>query len=78
MRVEAPVVDVVDANGAGDLFTAAYVWADLRGDPPRECLRLAAAYASNSVSRATTRAGALGLQQFLLIGRSDPRERVRL
>ena len=70
MRVEAPVVDVIDANGAGDLFTAAYVWADLRGGSPRERLRLAAAYASNSVSKPTTRAGALALQQFLLL--ADP------
>ena len=70
VRVEAPVVDVIDANGAGDLFTAAYVWADLRGGSPHERLRLAAAYASNSVSRATTRAGALALQQFLSL--ADP------
>ena len=33
VRAPAPEVTVVDTNGAGDLFTAAWVWADLAGAP---------------------------------------------
>ena len=39
VRAPAPEVTVVDTNGAGDLFTAAWVWADLAGVPPEERLR---------------------------------------
>ena len=39
VRAPAPEVTVVDTNGAGDLFTAAWVWADLAGAPPEERLR---------------------------------------
>jgi sugar/nucleoside kinase (ribokinase family) len=51
-------VEVVDTTGAGDLFTAAYVWADLEGTPFEERLRLATAYATLSVRAQTARAGA--------------------
>ena len=33
VRAPAPEVTAVDTNGAGDLFTAAWVWADLAGVP---------------------------------------------
>jgi ribokinase len=61
----APDVPVVDTNGAGDLFTAAWVWGDLAGRPVEERLRLAVTYASMSVGVATTRAGAATAERLL-------------
>jgi len=58
-RVAAPSVVAVDTLGAGDLFIAAYVWADLRGLPLHERLRWAVLYASLSVAVPTTLAGAV-------------------
>jgi sugar/nucleoside kinase (ribokinase family) len=60
----APAVRPVDTNGAGDLFTAAWVWGDLTGAPVPDRLRLAVAYASLSIRVPTTRAGALTLDAF--------------
>ncbi|HVU78636.1 MAG TPA: PfkB family carbohydrate kinase [Gaiellaceae bacterium] len=54
----APPVEAVDTTGAGDLFTAAYVWGDLAGLPLEERLRRAVAYASLSVRVPTAAAGA--------------------
>jgi sugar/nucleoside kinase (ribokinase family) len=54
----APSVDAVDTTGAGDLFTAAYVWGDLAGLPLEERLRRAVGYASLSVLTPTATAGA--------------------
>ena len=61
----APDVPVVDTNGAGDLFTAAWVWGDLGGREVAERLRLAVAYASLSVGVPTTRNGAATAEQLL-------------
>ena len=63
-RAQAPAVRAADTNGAGDLFTAAWVWADLAGAPPAERLQLAVTYASLSVRVPTTRDGALTLDAF--------------
>ena len=57
VRAEAPAVAVRDPTGAGDLFTAAYVWGDLAGFDRQTRIELAALYAGLSV-RAPTGAGA--------------------
>jgi sugar/nucleoside kinase (ribokinase family) len=64
VRVEAPIVEVEDPTGAGDLFTAAYVWADLAGRPLEDRLALASAYASLSLEAASSRQKGLTGQQF--------------
>jgi sugar/nucleoside kinase (ribokinase family) len=64
VRVEAPAVDVDDPTGAGDLFTAAYVWADLAGRSLEDRLALATTYASLSLERATNRQKGITLEEF--------------
>jgi sugar/nucleoside kinase (ribokinase family) len=60
-----PVDPVIDTTGAGDLFAAAYVWADHWGAPLEQRLRWAVLYASLSVRVATAVAGALTLRALL-------------
>lgn len=64
VEVEAPLADVADPTGAGDLFVAAYVWADLAGRPLEDRLRHAACYASLSLERATDRLKGITLAEF--------------
>jgi sugar/nucleoside kinase (ribokinase family) len=64
IRVEAPIVEVDDTTGAGDLFTAAYVWADLAGRSLADRLALASAYASFSLAAATSRQKGITLEAF--------------
>ncbi len=64
VEVAAPRADVGDATGAGDLFVAAYTWADLEGRPLEERLRLAASYASMSLERATDGLKGITLREF--------------
>ncbi len=72
-RVPAPLADVGDSTGAGDLFAAAYVWADLAGRPLEERLRLATRYASVSLERATDRQKGIALRDFSeLLAASGP------
>lgn len=69
VRVPAPVFDVRDTTGAGDLFAAAYVWADLRDLPLEERLRWAVLYASLSVRTVGAVPGAATLDELLEAGR---------
>jgi sugar/nucleoside kinase (ribokinase family) len=58
-------VEAVDTTGAGDLFAAAYVWADHWGAGLIERLRWSVLYASLSVRVATAIAGAVTLRALL-------------
>jgi ribokinase len=53
ITVPAPGVVVQDTTGAGDLFTAAYVWADLAGLPLRAVLEYASLYAALALAGGT-------------------------
>lgn len=46
VRVEASTVDVIDGNGAGACFSAAYIYGSLRGWDIEQCARFATAQAN--------------------------------
>lgn len=68
VRATAPVVDVVDATGAGDLFVAAYVWADLAALDAEARIAWASLYAGLSVRAPTALEGALRRDELLAEG----------
>ena len=57
--------DAVDPTGAGDLFVAAYAWADRRGMDLAGRVVWPTLYASLSVTRPTALAGALPLEELV-------------
>jgi ribokinase len=63
-----PVADPVDTTGAGDLLTAAYIWADLRGAEPAERLRWAVLYATLAVNAPTGIGGAVSEAELMRAG----------
>ena len=68
LSVPAHPGPVVDTTGAGDLFTAAYVWADLADAPLEERLRWAVLYSGLAVGVPTAVAGAVTLQDLAKAG----------
>jgi sugar/nucleoside kinase (ribokinase family) len=69
VQVGGVAVDpVVDTTGAGDLFTAAYIWSDLAGGSPEDSLRWACLAAALSVRVPTAVAGAQDLAALVAAG----------
>ena len=63
-----PVSNPVDTTGAGDLLTAAYIWADVRGAEPAERLRWAVLYATLAVNTPTGIGGAVTEAELMRAG----------
>jgi hypothetical protein len=57
-------VDVIDTTGAGDLFAAAWIWADLAGEDLQARLDWATLYAARSVGALTGVGGALTREEL--------------
>ena len=64
-HAEAPRQPARALDGAGDVFAAAYVWADLAGSPLAERLALACLYASLSLRAPSVLRGALSLRELV-------------
>jgi ribokinase len=71
--VDEPGVPVValDTVGAGDLFTAAFVWADLADRSLEECLAVGTTYASHSLAAPGGRQKGLSRTAYLEATRSS-------
>jgi sugar/nucleoside kinase (ribokinase family) len=67
-RVPGVAVDAVDTTGAGDLFTAAYVWSDLAGASAEGRLSWACLAAALSVRVPTAVAGAQTIVELAAAG----------
>jgi sugar/nucleoside kinase (ribokinase family) len=65
MRVPAIETTALDTTGAGDLLVAAYIWGDLRGASPEECLTWAVLYAGLSITKPTGVGGAVSESRLL-------------
>ena len=68
VRAEGVPADALDTTGAGDLFCAAYVWADTLGLPLEERLQWAVLYGALSVEVPTGLAGAATRDALLAAG----------
>jgi sugar/nucleoside kinase (ribokinase family) len=66
-RMFAPAIKAtpLDTTGAGDLLVAAYIWGDLRGASPEDCLRWAVLYAGLSIATPTGVGGAVSEERLL-------------
>lgn len=58
-------IDAIDTVGAGDLFTAAFIWADLLDRSLEESLDIAIAYASHSLATPSPRQKGLTRAAFV-------------
>jgi sugar/nucleoside kinase (ribokinase family) len=64
-------VHALDTVGAGDLFTAAWLWADLAGRPLDESLAIATSYAAWSLAAPGSRQKGLTRAAFLEVARGN-------
>jgi len=65
VEVGAPAVEVPDPTGAGDAFTAAYIWADLQGFSLSRRIEAAVLYASLSIQASSERQKGIPLSEFV-------------
>ncbi len=63
--VAAPAIEVPDPTGAGDAFTAAYIWADLQGFELSRRVEAAVLYASLSIQAMSERQKGIPLAEFV-------------
>ncbi|MEW2287561.1 PfkB family carbohydrate kinase [Streptomyces sp. NPDC047841] len=61
----APPAPVVDSNGAGDAFAAAFLYGRLSGEPPERCARYGAVAGAYACTVPATRADAIGRDELL-------------
>ncbi len=59
-----PPAPVVDSNGAGDAFAAAFLHGFLRGEPPLHCARLGAVAGAYACTVPSTRVAAIGPREL--------------
>jgi len=64
IEAPAPATPTRDTVGAGDLFAAAFIWADLANRPLEDCLAMANAYASHSLAAPPSRQKGIDLAAF--------------
>ena len=76
--IESPGVPATtrDTVGAGDLFAAAFIWADLAGTPLEDCLAVANAYASHSLAAPVSRQKGIALSAFRELTSTSSRGRM--
>ncbi|MFF7236487.1 PfkB family carbohydrate kinase [Streptomyces collinus] len=60
-----PPAPVVDSNGAGDAFAAAFLYGRLTGEPPARCARFGAVAGAYACTVPATRAEAVGRDELL-------------
>ncbi|MER5293472.1 PfkB family carbohydrate kinase [Streptomyces pharetrae] len=70
----APPAPVVDSNGAGDAFAAAFLFGFLRGEPPRRCARYGALAGAHACTVPSTRADAIDRETLLARAAAEPEE----
>ncbi|MBN0048620.1 adenosine kinase [Streptomyces actuosus] len=61
----APPAPVVDSNGAGDAFAAAFLHGLLHGEPPARCARQGAIAGAHACTVPSTRTAAIGRAELL-------------
>ncbi|MDO8184294.1 carbohydrate kinase family protein [Conexibacter sp. JD483] len=75
ITADGVAVEAVDTTGAGDLFTATYIWSELRGADPAQRLQWACLAAALSVRVPTAVAGA---QTFPTLARAGTKRGLAL
>ncbi|MFJ4690247.1 PfkB family carbohydrate kinase [Streptomyces sp. NPDC088766] len=60
-----PPAPVVDSNGAGDAFAAAFLYGRLTGEPPHRCARYGAVAGAYACTVPSTEAAAIGRDELL-------------